>query len=184
MVDQKSHLQVIGLDRGNPGFLGHTNGSLGNYCVLTCSSFPYSNSLWNWIFRDTSCLAKIAALATARSWIRHTIDGVRHWAKPSKGCIPRHPSHPPIIPNVKIGVFVQSLKSRTSGDVNGASNTDPQKVFGCLGFIKPCFLLSRSTFTKLLMWWVLFCVGLHYDEPNCCSDLLSFLGWIQHLRIF
>ena len=34
LMVEKSHPQVIGLDRGNPGFLGHTNGSLGTYPLL------------------------------------------------------------------------------------------------------------------------------------------------------
>ena len=29
---------------------------------------------------------------------------------------------------------LEPLKTRTSGDVNGGSSTDPDKVFGCMGY--------------------------------------------------
>ena len=46
--------------------------------------------------------------------------------------IPRHPSHPPKIPGEDR--CLEPLKTRTSGDVNGGSSTDPDKVFGCMGY--------------------------------------------------
>ena len=39
--------RIIGYYRGNPGFLGHTNGSLG-----FLKWFPFSDEVWPWIFRS------------------------------------------------------------------------------------------------------------------------------------